>query len=79
MSGEKRPAQEAFGSSSLLVAKRKKSDADGGTAVVKSSGQNGTLIQQVKASSRRVNVYLPIANIYSRSPEQVDWMLPLWN
>ncbi|GAB1196130.1 hypothetical protein APSETT444_005397 [Aspergillus pseudonomiae] len=47
MSGEKRPAQEAFGSSSQLVVKRKKSDAglDNGTAVVKSSSQNGTLVQ----------------------------------
>ncbi|GAB1205663.1 hypothetical protein APSETT445_004341 [Aspergillus pseudonomiae] len=49
MSGEKRPAQEAFGSSSQLVVKRKKSDAglDNGTAVVKSSSQNGTLVQAV--------------------------------
>lgn len=51
MSGEKRPAQEAFGASNgqLMVAKRKKSDNDlnAGTAVVKSSGQNGALIQAV--------------------------------
>lgn len=49
MSGEKRPAQEAFGSSNQLVAKRKKSDDDlnAGNAVVKSSSQNGTLVQSV--------------------------------
>lgn len=49
MSGEKRPAPEAFGHSSQLVVKRKKSDADlnPGTAVVKSSSQNGALIQAV--------------------------------
>lgn len=49
MSGEKRPAQEAFGSSNQLIAKRKKSDTDlnAGNAVVKSSSQNGTLIQSV--------------------------------
>lgn len=49
MSGEKRPAQEAFGSSSQLVVKRKKSDADlnPGTAIVKGSSQSGALIQAV--------------------------------
>lgn len=50
MSGEKRPAQEAFGAGNQLVVKRKKSDADlnPGTAVVKgSSAQNGALVQAV--------------------------------
>lgn len=49
MSGEKRPAQEAFGTSSQLVAKRKKSDdnLNSGNAVVKSKSQNGTLVQAV--------------------------------
>lgn len=48
MSGEKRPAQEAFGTSNLVVAKRKKSDGNvDGTAIVKSSTQNGTLVQAV--------------------------------
>lgn len=49
MSGEKRPAQAAFGSSNQLVVKRKRSDGDinAGTAVVKSSSQNGTLVQAV--------------------------------
>lgn len=49
MSGEKRPAQAAFGSSNQLVVKRKKSDGDinAGTAVVKTSSQNGTLVQAV--------------------------------
>ncbi|RMJ22343.1 hypothetical protein PHISP_06790 [Aspergillus sp. HF37] len=49
MSGEKRPAQEAFGASSQLVAKRKKSDdnINSGSAVVKRPGQNGTLVQSV--------------------------------
>lgn len=52
MSGEKRPAPEAFGHSSQLVVKRKKSDADlnAGTAVVKSSSQNGALVQAVRGS-----------------------------
>lgn len=49
MSGEKRPAQEAFGSANQLVVKRKKSDGDlnTGSAVVKGSSQNGALIQSV--------------------------------
>jgi len=50
MSGEKRPAQAAFGSTNQLVVKRNKADADlnPGTAVVKgSSAQNGALIQSV--------------------------------
>lgn len=49
MSGEKRPAQAAFGHASQLVVKRKKSDADlnPGTAVVKGSSQNGALVQSV--------------------------------
>ncbi|KAJ6084493.1 hypothetical protein N7486_011293 [Penicillium sp. IBT 16267x] len=53
MSGEKRPAQEAFGSSSQLVVKRKKSDADlnPGTAIVKGSSQNGALIQAIPRTS----------------------------
>lgn len=50
MSGEKRPAQAAFGSSNQLVVKRKKSDNElnPGTSVVKSSTQNGSLIQAVR-------------------------------
>ena len=48
MSGEKRPAPEAFGSSHELVVKRNKADAvNGGTALVKGSAQNGALIQSV--------------------------------
>jgi hypothetical protein len=56
MSGEKRPAPEAFGHSSQLVVKRKKSDADlnPGTAVVKSSSQNGALIQSVCDSLKQL-------------------------
>jgi Prp8 binding protein len=56
MSGEKRPAPEAFGHTSQLVVKRKKSDADlnPGTAVMKSSSQNGALIQAVCGSPRRM-------------------------
>lgn len=56
MSGEKRPAPEAFGHSSQLVVKRKKSDADlnPGTAVAKSSSQNGALIQSVCGSLRQL-------------------------
>lgn len=49
MSGPKRPATDAFGSSQLV--KRAKSDANlGGSsavAVVNGSGQNGALIQSV--------------------------------
>jgi Prp8 binding protein len=54
MSGEKRAAQEAFGSSGQLVVKRKKSDAglNDSTSVVKGSSQNGTLVQAVCLSSR---------------------------
>lgn len=51
MSGEKRPAPEAFGARSQLVVKRKKSDADlnPSTAVVKgSSARNGALMQTVR-------------------------------
>lgn len=53
MSGEKRPAQAAFGSSNQLVVKRKRSDGDinAGTAVVKSSSQNGTLVQAIPRTS----------------------------
>jgi Prp8 binding protein len=50
MSGEKRPAQAAFGSANQLVVKRNKAEADpnSGTALVKgSSAQNGALIQSV--------------------------------
>lgn len=49
MSGEKRPAQAAFGSSSQLVVKRKKSDAglNDSAAVVKSSSQDGAIVQAV--------------------------------
>ena len=52
MSGEKRPAQAAFGSANQLVVKRKKSDADlnPGTAVVKGSAQGGALVQSVRES-----------------------------
>lgn len=55
MSGDKRPAQQAFGAGNQLVVKRKKSDADlnSGTAVVKSSsGQNGALVQSVRLDLR---------------------------
>ncbi|KAL4991753.1 WD40-repeat-containing domain protein [Aspergillus falconensis] len=53
MSGEKRPAQAAFGSSSQLVVKRKKSDGglNDSAALVKSSGQDGTLVQAVPRTS----------------------------
>lgn len=50
MSGEKRPAQTAFGTTSQLVVKRKKSDNEikADTSVVKSSGANGgALVQSV--------------------------------
>ncbi|KAL4972723.1 WD40-repeat-containing domain protein [Aspergillus desertorum] len=53
MSGEKRPAQAAFGFSSQSVVKRKKSDGglNESAAVVKSSGQDGTLVQIVPRTS----------------------------
>lgn len=49
MSGEKRPAQAAFGSANQLVVKRNKPDAElnPGSAVVKGSSQNGALVQSV--------------------------------
>lgn len=51
MSGEKRPAPAAFGSSHELVVKRNKADAaNAGTALVKGSAQNGALVQSVCAS-----------------------------
>jgi Prp8 binding protein len=51
MSGEKRPAPEAFGTSHQLVVKRNKADAElnAGTALVKGSSQNGALVQSVCA------------------------------
>ena len=51
MSGEKRPAPEAFGTSRQLVVKRNKADAElnPGTALVKGSSQNGALVQSVCA------------------------------
>lgn len=50
MSGEKRPAPAAFGSSHDLVIKRNKADAiNAGTALVKGSAQNGALVQSVRA------------------------------
>ena len=93
MSGEKRPAQRAFGpgDQQLLVAKRKKSDngLNTGTAVVKSSGQNGGALVQTVCPGRLSLVELfvkPIADIHGkfsaticRFPGQVDWMLQLWN
>jgi Prp8 binding protein len=50
MSGEKRPAQAAFGSANQLVVKRNKPDAElnPGTAVVKGSSQSGALVQSVR-------------------------------
>jgi hypothetical protein len=48
MSGEKRPAPDAFGSSSQLVVKRQKSDANlNSSTVVLRPGQNGALVQAV--------------------------------
>ncbi|OJJ48085.1 hypothetical protein ASPZODRAFT_130006 [Penicilliopsis zonata CBS 506.65] len=68
MSGEKRPAQAAFGSSSQLVVKRKKSDSelDLGTAVVKGSSQNGALVQAVPRSS---GLEAPIMELSGHSGE----------
>jgi hypothetical protein len=48
MSGEKRPAPDAFGSSSQLVVKRQKSDSNlNANAVAVRGAQNGTLVQAV--------------------------------
>jgi hypothetical protein len=48
MSGEKRPAPDAFGSSSQLVVKRQKSDANlNSSTVTLRPGQNGALVQAV--------------------------------
>jgi Prp8 binding protein len=54
MSGEKRPAQAAFGSANQLVVKRNKPDAElnPGTAVVKGSSQSGALVQSVRLLPR---------------------------
>lgn len=50
MSGEKRPAQDAFGSSQLVV-KRQKSDASlNASAVTLRPGQNGAVVQAVSIS-----------------------------
>jgi hypothetical protein len=51
MSGEKRPAPEAFGTSHQLVVKRNKADAElnPATTLVKGSSQNGALVQSVCA------------------------------
>lgn len=49
MSGEKRPAPEAFGTSQQLVVKRNKAAENAGTELVKGSSQNGALIQSVCA------------------------------
>jgi hypothetical protein len=59
MSGEKRPAQAAFGSANQLVVKRNKPDAElnPGTAVVKGSSQSGALVQSV-----RFSLVLPLLN-----------------
>ncbi|GAT19039.1 U5 snRNP complex subunit [Aspergillus luchuensis] len=68
MSGEKRPAQEAFGSSNQLVVKRKKSDAglNDSTAIVQSSSQNGALIQSVPRTS---GLQAPIMEMNGHSGE----------
>ncbi|KAL4954926.1 WD40-repeat-containing domain protein [Aspergillus filifer] len=68
MSGEKRPAQAAFGSSSQLVVKRKKSDAglNDGTALVKSSAQDGALVQAVPRTS---GLNAPIMELTGHSGE----------
>ncbi|OOF91034.1 hypothetical protein ASPCADRAFT_211634 [Aspergillus carbonarius ITEM 5010] len=68
MSGEKRPAQEAFGSSNQLVVKRKKSDAglNDSTAIVQSSSQNGALIQAVPRTS---GLQAPIMEMTGHSAE----------
>lgn len=50
MSGEKRPAPEAFGASQQLVVKRNKAAENAGTELVKGSSQNGALIQSVCAN-----------------------------
>lgn len=48
MSGEKRPAPDAFGSSNQLVVKRQKSDSNlNSNAVTVRSAQNGALVQAV--------------------------------
>ncbi|KAJ5558092.1 hypothetical protein N7535_009579, partial [Penicillium sp. DV-2018c] len=51
MSGEKRPAPEAFGTSQQLVVKRNKAAESAGTELVKGSSQNGALIQSVPRTS----------------------------
>ena len=85
MSGEKRHAQEAFGSSNQLVVKRKKSDADlnPGTAVVKGSSQGGALVQAVCAYWAMMSWvkldYGLMANLVNRSLVPAASMLPLWN
>lgn len=85
MSGEKRHAQEAFGSSNQLVVKRKKSDADlnPGTAVVKGSSQGGALVQAVCAYRTMITWvkldYGLVANLMDRFLVPAALMLPLWN
>ncbi|KAE8145193.1 WD40-repeat-containing domain protein [Aspergillus avenaceus] len=68
MSGEKRPAQEAFGSTNQLVVKRKRSDAglNSNAAVVKSSLQDGTLVQAVPRTS---GLEAPIMELTGHSGE----------
>ncbi|KAN0075072.1 WD40-repeat-containing domain protein [Elaphomyces granulatus] len=52
MSGEKRPAPDAFGSSSQLVVKRQKSDANlNSSTVTLRPGQNGALVQAAPRTS----------------------------
>lgn len=47
MSGDKRPAQEGFGSTTQLVKRQKPETTNTSSAVVTSSSQNGTLVQAV--------------------------------
>ncbi|KAJ9210521.1 hypothetical protein DTO166G4_7906 [Paecilomyces variotii] len=51
MSGDKRPAQEGFGSTTQLVKRQKPETTNTSSAVVTSSSQNGTLVQAVPRTS----------------------------
>lgn len=86
MSGEKRPAHDAFGPTTQLVAKRNKPDneTNAGTSVIKSSAQNGALVQSVRywffwARPQMLREIVSRANHDSRFPAPVGSMLPLWN
>ncbi|KAL1981711.1 hypothetical protein VTN96DRAFT_2325 [Rasamsonia emersonii] len=67
MSGEKRPAPDAFGSSNQLVVKRQKSDSNlNANAVTVRSAQNGALVQAIPRTS---GLAAPIMELSGHSGE----------